>query len=187
MINNKMRRFRNALRSAAVASIVTVLVVSTAGAHHDDQSIRLRTRDNNTQDYEHVNLTPAGVLACDWGAGQLGRSEITLRKGDNDIHCHDEVFGTYFGGRAYCTSTVWWNRRCGHFNIDFNLRNMDTTPDSNAERNLWRYIGCHEFGHTGSITHVNSNESCMRSWGTLALTNPETFTSADLDHINNAL
>ena len=186
-MNKKMRRFRNTLRSAAAASVVAVLVASTAGAHHDDGSTRLRTRDNNTQDYEHVDLTPAGEMACDWGASQLQRSEITVKLGDNDIHCHDSVLSGYSGSRVYCTTTVWWNRRCGHFQIDFNLRDMDTTPDSNHERNFWRYTGCHEFGHTGSITHVNSNESCMRSWSGLGLNNPETFTSADLDHINDAL
>ena len=186
-MNKMMRGFRNALHLVAAASVVAVLVASAASAHHDDDSTRLRTRDNNTQDYEHVDLTPAGVLACDWGASQLGRSEITLRVGDNDIHCHDSVLSGYSGSRTYCTTIVWWNRRCGHYQIDFNLKNLDITPDTNAERNFWRYVGCHEFGHTGSISHVNSNESCMRSWGALGLVNPETLTSADLDHINDAL
>lgn len=187
MMNKMMGGFRNTLRSAAAVSVVLVLVVSAAGAHHDDESTRLRTRDNNTQDYEHVNLTPAGVTACDWGASQLGRSEIILRKGDNDIHCHDAFFNDSARGWAKCTSIVWWNGRCGHYRIDFNLMGTDTTPDSNAERNFWRMIGCHEFGHTGSVGHVNSNESCMRSWVVLGLVNPETLTSADLKHINDAL
>ena len=167
--------------------MVAALVTTTAGAHHDDESTRLRTRDNNTQEYEHVDLTPAGKMACDWGASQLERSEITAREGNSDIHCHDSILSGYSGSRVYCTTIVWWNRRCGHFQIDFNLRDMDTTPDSVYERNFWRHVGCHEFGHTGSIAHVNSNESCMRSWAALRLNNPETFTSADLRHINDAL
>ena len=80
-MNKMMRRFRNTLRLAATASVVAVLVASTAGAHHDDESFRLRTRDNNIQDYEHVDLTPAGEMACDWGASQLQRSEITVKVG----------------------------------------------------------------------------------------------------------
>lgn len=186
-MNKKMRLFRNALHLVVAACVSAVLVASAVSAHHDDDSTRLRVRDNNTQDYEHVDLTPAGVLACDWGASQLGRSEITLKVGKNDIHCRDKVYNRRFAGRAYCTKTVWWNKRCDHFNIDFNLRGMDTTPDTTDERNFWRNVGCHEFGHTGSIAHVNSNQSCMKSGVALGRVNPETLTSADLVHIDDAL
>ena len=185
-MSRMMRRFRTALRAAAAVSAVALLVTSTAGAHHDDAR-RLRTRDNNTQEYEHVDLTAAGEMACDWGASQLERSEITVNEGDSDIHCHDSHWSGDSGGMARCTSTVWWNRRCDHYRIDFNLAGMDTTPDSNAERNFWRTAGCHEFGHTGSIGHVDSNETCMRSWVGLGLVNPDTFINDDLEHINGAL
>ncbi len=185
-MNRIMRQFRIALRAAAISSAISLLVTSTAIAHHDDGP-RLRTRDNNTQEYEHVNLTSAGEIACDWGATQLGRSEIIMSQGDNDIHCHDMNSADSARAWVECTSTVWWNRRCDHYRIEFNLRGMDTTPDSNSERNFWRAVGCHELGHTGSIGHVDSNQTCMRSWVVLGLVNPLTLTSDDLDHINDAL
>ena len=185
-MNRMMRWFLIALRATAVATATALLLASIAGAHHDDGP-RLRTRDNNTQEYEHVDLTAAGEMACDWGASQLERSEITVQEGDSDIHCHDSHFAGRAGGKVSCTTIVWWNRRCGHYRIEFNLAGMDETPDSNRERNYWRNVGCHEFGHTGSIGHVDSNDTCMRSWVALGLNNPDTLINDDLDHINDAL
>ena len=132
-------KLSHALSRAFVCAVaLSVLSAGYAVAHHDDGSVAW-VRDNNTQEYDYNNLTPGGKIACDHGAAQLGRSEITVKKGDADIHCHD---GYKFGdaaGTARCTSTVWWNGRCGHFDVWFNTSGeADTTPDTALERNCWR-------------------------------------------------
>ena len=76
-------------RTIGVTAFVLVLTAGHAAAHHDDDSGRQPVRDNNTQDYDHNNLTEGGAMACDHGAAQLGRSEISVELGADDIHCHD--------------------------------------------------------------------------------------------------
>ena len=159
----------------------TVVFANAASADHGFGS-RLRVRDNNTQDYELVSLTPAGTIACQQGAEQLERSEISVRIANNDIHCHDYFANTLsWVGETYCTSVVWWNQRCDHFQIDFNLTGFDTSPDSSLEINIWKAVGCHEFGHTGGLAHVDLDVwSCMSS----TVYNPVTFNQDDLDDID---
>ena len=173
-------------RTIAVTAFVWMLAAGHATAHHDDDSTRQRVRDNNTQDYDHNNLTEGGAMACDHGAAQLERSEIRVKVGNNDIHCHDSYVLRGFRGTARCTTTVWWNRRCGHYRVWFNTSGTDTTPDTFLERNYWKALGCHEFGHTGSITHMTGS-TCMRSGLETQLYNYQALTQDDLDHINDAL
>ena len=93
-----MRLSHTLLRTVAVTIFVSVLAAGHAAAHHDDDSVRQRVRDNNTQDYDHNNLTAGGEIACDHGAAQLGRSEISVVVGPDDIHCYDSHdYGGYAG------------------------------------------------------------------------------------------
>ncbi len=125
-------------------------------------------------------------MACDHGAAQLGRSEISVQIGNNDIHCYDSSVLGGNAGTAGCTSTVWWNNRCDHYRVWFNTSGTDTTPDTFLEQNYWKALGCHEFGHTGSISHVTGT-TCMRSGLETHLYNSQVLTQDDLDHINAAL
>ena len=174
-------RLLPALRgSFAVAVVVSTAATGQVAAHHEDFSLRLRVRDNNTQDYDHHNLTAGGELACNHGAAQLARSEISVEVGPDDIHCYDSHV---YAGAA---GTVEWNNRCDHYRVWFNTSGTDTTPDTFLERNYWRALGCHEFGHTGSIPHV-SGRSCMQPGLATHHYNFQFLTQHDLDHINEAL
>ena len=181
-----MRFSRGLPRTFACAVVLSVAAAGHAAAHHDDGSSRL-VRDNNTQDYDHNNLTAGGQLACDHGAAQLARSEISVKKGPNDIHCHDSYLHGEAAGTAECTKTVWWNGRCGHFRVWFNTAgDADTTPDTPLERNYWKALGCHEFGHTGGIGHVTGT-TCMRFRLETHRYNIPSLNQDDLDHINAVL
>lgn len=180
-----MRLSRTLPRAFAAAIFVSLPTAGLAAAHHDDGTVSY-VRDNNTQDYDHNNLTAGGEMACDHGAAQLGRSEISMTVGSNDIHCHDSSTLGGAAGTAGCTSTVWWNGRCDHFRVWFNTSGTDTTPDTFLERNYWKALGCHEFGHTGSIGHL-SNSTCMRPGLETHLYNIQALSQDDLDHINDAL
>ena len=182
-----MRLAQTLLRTIAAAVAVSALATGPAAAHHDDGR-GLLVRDNNTQDYDHNYLTAAGKIACDHGAAQLGRSEISVEKGPDDIHCYDSFAPGQLPGIARCTGTVWswFTLRCDHYRVWFNLHGMDLTPDTDLERNYWRAVGCHEFGHTGSIGHVSSLATCMSRYIFLDVTNSEVFTQDDLDHIDDA-
>ena len=178
-------------RTIAVTAFVWVLAAGHATAHHDDGGDR-PVRDNNTQDYDHNYLTEGGAMACDHGAAQLGRSEISVNVGSNDIHCYNSFDLGGYAGTARCTDTNWWNGLCDHYRVWFNTSGTDTTPDTFLERNYWKALGCHEFGHTGSIGHVPASNgptgsTCMRSGLETHLYNPTAFTQDDLDHINDAL
>lgn len=181
-----MRLTRTPLRIFAVAVAASVLMAGPAAAHHDSPP-RLRVRDNNTQDYDHNILTEAGEIACDHGAAQLGRSEISVEEGPDDIHCYDSYDRGGPSGFARCTKSNWWNQRCDHYKVWFNLSGLDTTPDTDRERNYWRSLGCHEFGHTGSIGHVSSLSTCMYASINTNAHNSEVLIQDDLDHIDAAL
>ncbi len=181
-------KLSHALSRAFVCAVaLSVLSAAYAVAHHDDGSVTW-VRDNNTQEYDYNDLTPGGKLACDHGAAQLARSEITVKKGSNDIHCHDGYEWRGAAGTTSCTSTVWWNGRCGHFRVWFNTAGeANARPETGLEKNYWKALGCHEFGHTGSIGHVSSSTTCMKSGLWTSWFNPITLTQADLAHINAAL
>ena len=165
--------------------IATLLFANTASANHGFGST-LTVRDNNTQDYEMVSLTSAGRIACEHGAEQLERSEISVESGSDDIHCHDFVAGTLnWAGETRCIDVNWWNQRCDHFQIDFNLTGFDTTPDTPIETSFWKTVGCHEFGHTGGLAHVGLTIwSCMRYAIPTNAYSPTTFNQNDLNDID---
>jgi len=181
-----MRRPHTLLRTLAAAIALSVLMAGPAAAHHDYGS-RLPVRDNNTQDYDHNSLTEAGKIACNHGAAQLGRSEVTVEKGPDDIYCYDSSDPAGSAGKARCIKVNWWNLRCDQYRVWFNLYNLDTTPDTDLERNYWKSMGCHEFGHTGQIGYVKSSSSCMLAGINKNAQNSEVLVKNDLDHINNAL
>ena len=181
-----MRRTHTLLRIFAAAVAASVLMAGPAAAHHDYGPSPL-VRDNNTQDYDHNYLTQAGEIACDHGAAQLDRSEISVEEGPDDIHCYDSFDAGGPPGYAECTDSNWWNGRCDHYRVWFNLHRLDLTPDTDLERNYWRSLGCHEFGHTGKIGHVDSTSTCMWATTYVSIFNSEILIQDDLDHIDAAL
>ena len=181
-----MMRTHTLLRVLTAAVAASVLMAGPAAAHHD-YGPRILVRDNNTQDYDHNSLTQAGRIACDHGAAQLGRSEISVEMGPDDIHCYDSFDPDGSPGTARCTRDNWWNGRCDHYRVWFNLSGLDLTPDTDLERNYWRSLGCHEFGHTGSIGHVHSIFTCMLYGISEIFEFSDVLIQDDLDHIDAAL
>jgi hypothetical protein len=153
--------------SLLLAVVLVVSFGSPAFAEHGDNSSAIRDRDNNSQGWDRNGLTDAGTVACDWGADQLERSEITMAGPGNsgDIHCFDDYYAWDLFGGATCTETNWWNGKCDHYLLQFNLKYYGQITNY-WERTQYRYIGCHEFGHTSSVGHRqvdNNDNSCMVS------------------------
>lgn len=162
--------FRNAGRLAAVgASLIlgTIVTMSTASAGHGDNGSAISyDRDNNNQSVERINVTQAGSLACGWGLARLDNTEVDAHwPGNNDIRCRDGDYNKPWLGITSCTNVSWHNFRCDIYGIRFDL-DYGRTVDSAWERRWYRYIGCHEFGHTSSVGHRASDtdhNSCMRN------------------------
>lgn len=119
--------------------------------------------DNVDQYISGDSLTARGVLGRDRGKAQLERSDITTHWGNNDIDVRDAYYGTVDGffGRTTCTNEGSGDK-CDVFVVKFNESMLPSTDW------IWRYTGCHEFGHTGSLVHRypgssdSDNNSCMR-------------------------
>lgn len=136
--------------------------------------------DNTSQDVESNYLTTNGKAAVAQGRAQLDRSDITTSVGGSDIHVYDKAYDTSWYGQTSCTDTNWWNGRCDHYSVKFSTSNM-----SGHSLSHWQSLGCHEFGHTGSLGHryhsTDSNDnSCMRDdiW-------PKYLDTHDIDAIND--
>lgn len=180
-----MNRSRLArLAVAATSAVLVLLAASPASANHGDSGAPVLTRDpdNTDQEYEMISMTTGGFGACDWGADELERTQITTSLGDGDIHCRDALFGETWLGLTTCTDVNLVNRRCNHYDVDFDTESIDTTPDTAAEWNEWFYIGCHEFGHTGGLGHETASSnysSCMENGS-----GHTRFRQHDIDEIN---
>jgi len=182
-----MKRKTLLVRTVTIVVSLLLIAPSSVSADHG-YGYSLRTRDNNEQDYEGINLTRAGSIACNHGADELDRSEISVRSGSNDIHCVDGNYTNPWVGLTECYDVNWWNFRCDHFRIYFNHSGFNQNPYTYVETNFWQSIGCHEFGHTGGLKHVSlTYSSCM--WAA-AWPNGEMVTSFDqndLDDIDDDL
>lgn len=167
-------------RLATVAVIVCLpLIASPALAHHGNGFTR---PDNADQQFEKIDMQPGGSYACEWGADELERSDISTSYGSADIHCRDAFHSGPWFGLATCTDVNWWNGLCDHYDIDFDLSDNDPNPDTIGEYNAWAYVGCHEFGHTGGLGHeVRSSaySSCMEDGSGHLF-----FRQHDIDEIN---
>lgn len=155
------------IRATALASACAFLVIvfqpTAAVAGHGDD---FQDRDNNSQAYNRKNMTESGRVACNWGADRLANTEVRISYGSSDIHCYDGYYNKWWLGYANCTDVNWWNGRCDHYRLRFDLTGYGGGIGSRYERrHTWQYIGCHEFGHTSSVGHRASDanhNSCMK-------------------------
>lgn len=177
----RRRSLRKAVAGAAAAG--SVLVPSTtASAEHGSN---LRDRDNNSQAVDKYMLSDAGIIACDQGTQELERSEISMSVGSTDIHCYDANYGnTDWVGETQCT-VISYDLKCDQYSVRFNYYHWGTNPDD-FERQLWKSVGCHEFGHTSSVGHrfpINDGGqlSCMRNG---ASSQWQTFDDHDIETID---
>jgi hypothetical protein len=114
------------------------------------------------------------------GFAQLDRTVIdTQYCAGDDIWVQDYLYGPGFFGRAWCDDLNSAGR-CDIYIVQFN---ESTTGGFDTTALKW--VGCHEFGHTGSVSHRFSsndtnNDSCMRDDGTRYIT----LDAHDLDAIN---
>jgi hypothetical protein len=142
--------------------IVGIVSTSPAFAGHRNNATSTNDRDNNDQQYNRIDLTDAGFQACVWGALRLDNTEITISVGSADIHCHDAHYTGDWFGLTQCTDVNWWNGKCDHYKLHFNLKHYGQI-NTDFEQDAYEYIGCHEFGHTSSVGHRSSGTSCMRN------------------------
>lgn len=164
-----------ALRYVLPAALVTVLVFAPAmpaAANHDDDG-RGENPDNADQQVERNSLTSDGSMAADHGSFELDfHTQIETSGGGADIRVFDAHYGSNgWAGRETCPDVNWWNGRCDHFRVEFNLTYMAGDSDSR-----WLHLGCHEFGHTGGIddrphSEDTNDNSCMHTWSAIHLDN----------------
>lgn len=173
-------------------AMLSLALTATSGAlappalaNHGDNATSTLDRDNNQQEVDTYLLSDAGQLACSSGKAALDASEISMSLGGSDIHCFDRNYGDVgWFGQTVCTDRAYTLNRCDQYSVRFNYFYLGTNPTT-AERNTWKSVGCHEFGHTASIGHRTAASdpdinSCMRTdnYG------PLNFDSHDIDEIN---
>ncbi|QFG22374.1 hypothetical protein [Actinomadura sp. WMMB 499] len=135
-------------------------IVTPAYADHGGDVIG---PDNNSQAVKGQNLTARGKLALQRGRAQLDRSKINTSSGGGDIYVRDGRYGNNGSyGRMWCSKQDG-NGDCDIFQITFNNSELP------ARDYAYRAVGCHEFGHTGTLRHRSRSEdtdgnSCMRTY-----------------------
>ena len=169
-----------------VMSVVCATLTLDAPAlasHGDSGAEQLQLNpDNKDQEYEKINMQTGGEIACNTGQIELEKTQITTSEGSSDIHCKDAYYDASWFGLTTCTDKNWWNDRCDHYDVEFDLSDEDVTPDTSAETNAWIFVGCHEFGHTGGLGHrpvSGRYASCMEAGSG----HPD-FNQHDIDEIN---
>ena len=149
--------------------------------------------DNRQQDVEWWSLNTKGQAAATIGGNQLGRSLIDISSGPaggSDIRVEGYVYaGSGWLGATNCSNVDWTRQpnRCDSYTVRFNEETGELGGASDA---LWSHVGCHEFGHTGSINHRlpagdTDNNSCMREANYSPIVS--TLDQHDLDAINAEL
>jgi hypothetical protein len=160
-----------------------VFILGVSAPAHASHENNLLDPDNTTQCVKSPSIVPKTVIARDQGFAQLDRTDIDTQycTGD-DIWVQDYTYGaTGWYGQAFCDDKTLTGR-CDIYIVQFNESTYGGSTNS------WlRSLGCHEFGHTGSIGHrSNSNDtdnnSCMHSG-----ISPETYDSHDINAINGGV
>jgi hypothetical protein len=166
-------------RTVIAIATMFVAVLATASPALADHGGDIVAPDNADQAVESISLTTKGKAAVAHGRAELNRSDINTVTGTSDLHVYDGSYDTSWYGHTQCTSTNWWNGRCDHYTVKFNTRNMGSRSTY-----YWESLGCHEFGHTGSLGHRKhandgNDNSCMRVeiW-------PKYLDTHDIDAIN---
>lgn len=136
--------------------------------------------DNTTQWVKSPSIVSKTVTARNQGVAQLSRGDINASycSGD-DIWVQDYTYGsTGWYGQTWCDNHTA-SLRCDIYIVQF-----DESYYPQLTTSQLRSLGCHEFGHTGSVGHRaasddGDNNSCMRVeiW-------PETLDSHDRSSIN---
>lgn len=145
----------------AGALMLSCTVATPAYAAHESSLV---DPDNVTQCVKSPSITSTTVAIRDHGMAQLSRSDINTSfcTGD-DIWVRDSYLGdSYFFGITQCYRRTLSGNRCDIYIIEFNESRYDNLTATEEAS-----LGCHEFGHTGSIGHRTSstdtdNNSCMR-------------------------
>jgi hypothetical protein len=167
-------------RTAIAITTLIAAILATASPAHANHGGDMISPDNSDQAVESIYLSTKAQAAVAHGRSQLDRSDITTVSGTSDIHVYDKYYGLDWYGNTHCTDTNWWNGRCDHYDVKF-----DNTSMNSRSTYYWQSLGCHEFGHTGSLGHrwhsTDSNDnSCMRVeiW-------PKYYDTHDIDEINS--
>jgi hypothetical protein len=170
---------RTALATFTVLAL-SIGVAAPALAGHENL---FSDPDNTTQCVKSPSIVPNTVTARNQGVAQLDRTDIDAQycTGD-DIWVQDYTYGnTGWYGHTWCDDQTL-SGRCDIYITQFNESYYLGLSTSQL-----RSLGCHEFGHTGSIGHRFSstdgdNNSCMRSdiW-------PEAYDTHDLNAINGGV
>jgi hypothetical protein len=149
--------------------------------------------DNRQQDVEWWSLNSGGQLAATVGGDQLNRTLIDISSGPaggSDIRVEGYTYsGADWIGLTNCTNVDWTRtpNRCDSYTVRFNEAQGYM---ANASTALWRHLGCHEFGHTGSVNERppegdSDKNSCMRqAWSSPIV---DTLDQHDIDAINAEL
>jgi hypothetical protein len=153
-------------------------LASPASASHADE---FPDPDNTTQCVKSPSITAGSVTARNQGFAQLDRTDIDTQycTGD-DIWVQDNTYGrTGWAGQTHCDDETLTGR-CDIYIVKFNESYYVGTPTAGL-----RSLGCHEFGHTGSINHRyastdSDNNSCMRD----AVSGNQTYDAHDINAIN---
>jgi hypothetical protein len=151
----KSRRHLAQVGAAITAASVTMATAGPALAMHGDGMI---DPDGRHHEWRTESLTQGGQTACSWGAAILGtRTNMDTFEGAEDVVCRDGYYNSppWFGF-TQCVNSNWLGITCFDFNIWFELSAAQQSATID-----WKYIGCHEFGHTGGVGHQPSGSSCM--------------------------
>lgn len=140
---------------------MTFALAAPVAAHHGDD---LPDPDNTTQCVKSPSITGDSITARNRGFAQLDRTDIDTQycTGD-DIWVQDAYYGrTGWSGATNCSDLTNNLFRCDVYTVKFN----ETYIHSYSTTYL-NHLGCHEFGHTGSVGHRpassdTDNNSCMR-------------------------
>lgn len=159
------------------------LVAATAPTAFASHESSLPDPDNTTQCVKSPSIVPKTVIARNQGYAQLDLTDIdTQYCAGDDIWVQDYTYGsTGWFGQAWCDDQTLTGR-CDVYIVQFNESTYGSLTNS-----MLKSLGCHEFGHTGSVGHRSSSNdsddnSCMRQsiW-------PENLDSHDRNAINGGV
>lgn len=178
---------RNHLVIIVAIAALLLSFPATATADHGGTT-GIGSPDNADHYIDRFNLTALGDTATQHGINQLNRSDMNATlSGTGDVDVYDGNYGNSgewngVAGKADCIEGAWLGG-CDIFRIRFNQSNMSgSTAD-------WRWLGCHEFGHTADLGHRSASDdsnddSCMRT--AVGVGGPN-YDFHDINEINSAV